>query len=566
MNDQLPDAERIKRESRQLRGTLIESLADEATGALADDDTKISKFHGIYQQDDRDLRDERRRQKLEPHYQYMVRLRLPGGVLSPTQWLELDRIAGECANGTLRLTSRQTFQFHGVFKGQLRPLLQATHALGIDSRGACGDVNRNVVTNVNPHESALHGQVHDLATRISERLCWRSRAYEEIWLEEASPPASEDGEEPFYGEAYLPRKFKIALAVPPENDCDVFANDIGLIAIVEEGQLTGFDVAVGGGMGVTYGEPGTYPRLASLLGFIPADQVVDACETIAAIQRDHGMRTNRNHARLKYTLDDHGLEWFREQFSCYHGQPLQKPRPFSLSHNGDRFGWVEGEDGYQHLTLYIEGGRVADFENNPLRTALRELAMVHKGEFRITCNQNLMLANVPPEEKARIQHLVEEFGLDDGRRSSPLRRDSMACVAFPTCGLAMAESERYLPTLLDRLEALLERTGLGGEAIKVRITGCPNGCARPYLGEIGLTGKAPGKYNLYLGADRIGRRLNQLYRENIDEDTILQTLEPLLRHYAQGRQQGEAFGDYLVRTGVVSDQVSAASFHEPLGE
>ena len=564
MADKLPEGEIIKRESRYLRGTIAESLADEATGAIAEADTKLTKFHGSYQQDDRDVRDERRKQKLEPLYMHMVRLRLPGGVLTPTQWLGLDEVADECANHTLRLTTRQTFQFHGVFKHRMRTLMQRVNALGIDSKGACGDVNRNVVSNVNPHESQLHAEIHRLSDEISERLMWRSGAYAEIWLGEECVHRVGEEEEPFYSYYYLPRKFKIALAVPPENDADVFANDIGLIAIVEGGELRGFNIAVGGGMGTTYGEPETYPRLGEVAGFVPADQAADACVAITAIQRDHGCRTNRSHARFKYTMDDYGMDWLLEKFREYHGQPMEEARPYEFDHNGDRFGWVEGENGNSHLTLHIDSGRIADWDGYPLRTGLREIAKVHTGEFRITCNQNLVIANVTPEQQDRIQSLVDQYGLRDGTRSTPLARNAMSCVAFPTCALAMAESERYLPELVGKLDEMLAKHGLSEQAINVRVTGCPNGCARPYLGEIGLTGKALGKYNLYLGADHKGERMNRLYRENIDEETILGILDPMLERYAKERESGEYFGDFLVRAGIVESERSPAMFHEAL--
>ncbi len=556
-HDKLPEAEQVKRQSHYLRGTLNESLADQATGSVSDDDTKLIKFHGIYQQDDRDLRDERRKQKLEPRFQFMLRLRLPGGVLTPEQWLGLDEVAERFADGSLRLTTRQTFQFHEIFKEDLKPLIQHLDRLGLDSRGACGDVNRNVVTNVNPHLSRAHRQINDLAWAISERLRWRSGAYDETWLG-ASPPAGfvEDEQEPFYTYRYLPRKFKVAIALPPYNDCDVLANDLGLIAIVEDDQIVGFNVAVGGGMGMTYGDDATYPRLASPAGFVPAEDIVDACEAIVAVQRDHGCRTRRSHARFKYTLDDHGLDWFKARFTEYHGKPLQPLRAYQLIDSGDQFGWVEDQTGQHHLTLFIRSGRVRDFENLKLRSALREIALSHSGEFRITCNQNLIIAGVSHSEKAAIQKLVDKYGLDDGSRSTALTRNAISCVAFPTCGLAMAEAERYMPALTRKLESLMEETGTAGEAIRLRVSGCPNGCARPFLGEIALTGKAPGKYNLYLGADRGGQRMNQLYRENIDESQILAALKPLLARYAREKSDNEAFGDFLVRTDVIDGQVT----------
>ena len=561
----LPAAERIKRESRYLRGTLLDSLADPVTGALRDEDTHLSKFHGLYQQDDRSLREERRHQKLEPRYQFMLRLRLPGGIVTPEQWLGLDELCGRYADGSLRLTSRQTFQFHRIFKRHLRDFMQGMAELELDSRGACGDVNRNVVTNINPSLSKAHKQLHQWATQISERLSWRSAAYEETWLDSTpEPKSSDEEEEPFYSHLYLPRKFKIAMALPPRNDCDVLANDIGLIAIEEQGEIVGFNIAVGGGMGMSYGNTRTYPRIASPVGFVPADQVVDACEAIVAIQRDYGDRSDRTHARFKYTLDDRGLDWFQEQFESYHGTALEPLRDYRLETRGDDFGWLEDQQGQHHLTLLIPSGRIKDTDHDKLRTGIREIARRHKGNLQITCNQNLVIANVPADERATIEQLVADYQLEDGSRSSPLNRQAISCVAFPTCGLAMAESERYLPELVGKVEALMAETGLENEAIHLRVSGCPNGCARPYLGEIALTGKALGKYNLFLGADTGGQRLNRLYKENIDEQEILGSLKPLFEQFAQKRRKDEGFGDFLYRSGLLPEETTPVVFHQPL--
>ncbi len=564
MNDKLPEAELLKLNSRFLRGRIEEGLADMATGSISDDDNKLLKFHGSYMQDHRDLRDERRHQKLEPLYSFMVRLRLPGGVLSPQQWLGLDAIADDCSNGTLRLTTRQTFQFHEILKKDLKSFMQQINKLLLDSKGACGDVNRNVVSSINPHQSAVHAEVYQIARDISDKLCWQSGAYGEIWLGEDKVFQSGEPEEPFYGDVYLPRKFKIAIAVPPRNDCDVLANDIGLIAIIDKGKLQGFNIAVGGGFGMSYGEPATYPRLATVAGFVSVDQAVSACETIAAIQRDFGDRSNRAHARFKYTIDDNGIDWFKDKFAEYHGQPLQAAREFELTENGDKFGWTEGDNGQSHLTLYIPGGRVADKEQEQTRTGLREIAKILQGEFRITCNQNLMIANISPEQRGEIASLVEKYQLDDGSQGSALRLNAMACVALPTCGLAMAEAERYLPEFIGKLEKIVVEAGLPDQLINIRMTGCPNGCARPYLGEIGLTGKALGKYNLYLGADFSGQRLNRLYLENVDEKTILDTLKPMIEQFAAERNKNEYFGDFLLRQGIVSEERTPQMMHEPL--
>lgn len=557
------EVEHIKERSNYLRGTIAEGLADEVTGALADADTQLTKFHGFYQQDDRDLRSERKHQKLEPHYQFMVRLRLPGGVLTPDQWLALDEIARDYGNATLRLTTRQTFQFHGVLKKNLKPLLQAVDRAGLDAKGGCGDVNRNVVANTNPHRSALHAEVHEWSRRISEHLMWRSRAYDEMWLD--APPSDEPDAEPIYGKTYMPRKFKIAIAIPPENDSDVFANDIGLIAIVEDGELIGFNVAAGGGMGATYGEPATYPRLGTVIGFCTPDQTLDVVEKLVTIQRDYGDRVERKHARFKYTIDDRGIDWLKSELAERTGFELGEARPYEFHGNGDRFGWVEGDDGDWHLTLFIENGRIADFEDYKLAEAMRELARVHDGEIRVTCNQNLVIARVKPEARDAIQQVVDKYDLDNGERNTALRRASMACVAFPTCALAMAESERYLPSLIGKLDDVMREAGLADDPIVIRMTGCPNGCARPYLGEIAFTGKAPGKYNVYLGASFTGDRLNKLYRENIDEDEILAELTPMIHRYAEERGDGERFGDFVVRAGIVKATREGRDFHDDVG-
>lgn len=570
--------ERVKRESDHLRGTIVAGLADELTGALPADDTKLTKFHGFYQQDDRDLRAQRKASRLEPHYQFMVRMRLPGGVLSPDQWLAVDDIARRYGNGTLRVTTRQTFQFHRVFKQDIKPLIQALDAAGLDSRGGCGDDNRNVVANTNPQRSALHAEVHDWSTRISQHMLWRSKAYDELWLD-AAPAADTDGEEPFYGDAYLPRKFKIGLAIPPENDCDVFANDVALVAIEEDGALIGFNVAVGGGMGADRGEQKTYPRLASEIGFVDLDNLLQTVETLAAIQRDYGDRVDRAHARFKYTVDDYGLDFICEQLAERSGIRLGCSRDYHFERNGDSLGWTQSENGAWHLTLFIEEGRIADFDgrgkahydqysgppNYKLMTGLHELARIHKGSLRLTCNQNLIVSEIAESDRPAIAELVAHYGLDDGSRRSALRHAAMACVAFPTCGLAMAESERYLPHLIAKLDAVLEGAGVADVPIVTRMTGCPNGCARPYLGEIAFTGRGPGKYNLYLGAAHGGSRLNKLYRENIGEDEILAELTPLIERFAAEREAGEHFGDFVIRAGIIAATVEGRDFHDNVG-
>jgi len=552
MSTPLSDLERIKVDSRHLRGTIAEGLRDEVTGAISDDDNKLLKFHGSYLQDDRDLREERRRQKLEPAYAFMLRARLPSGVVTPSQWLVFDRLAREHANGTLRITTRQTFQWHGIIKRHLKPTIAAIHEALATTIAACGDVVRNVVSTPNPVESEAHALAYAWATRLSEELSPKTRAYHEIWLDGEALVDEPKEEEPLYGATYLPRKFKIGLAIPPLNDIDVFAQDLGLIAIIERGELKGFDVAVGGGMGATHGDGSTYPRLASVIGFVAPDRLVAVAETVVAVQRDWGNRSERKHARLKYTIDRYGLDAFKAEVEKRLGFALEPERAYRFDHNGDRYGWAEGNDGRWHLTLQIESGRLADIGERRWLTGLRELAKVHQGDFRLTCNQNVIIANVAATDRERIEAIVTAHGLDGYRSDSGIRRHAVACVALPTCGLAMAESERYLPAILPKLEALLETHGLRDAPILLRLSGCPNGCSRPYLGEIALVGRGPGRYDLRLGADFRGQRLNVVYRENVDEPAILDALAPLFAHYAGERQQGEYFGDFLVRTGVIA--------------
>ncbi|HCO44708.1 MAG TPA: sulfite reductase [Gammaproteobacteria bacterium] len=540
----LNDVEQIKARSRHLRGTIADGLVDPLTGAIAPDDNAVLKFHGSYQQDDRDLREERRRQKLEPAYQFMIRVRLPGGECTPAQWLALDDIAGAHANGTLRLTTRQTFQFHGIRKPHFKPAMQAIHAAGLDTIAACGDVNRNVLASANPYRSPLHAAAGALARAVSEHLLPRTNAYAEIWLD---APAVDPGTEvePVYGPLYLPRKFKIGIAVPPDNDVDVYAQDLSFIAVEDGGQLVGWNVLVGGGMGMTHGEKATYPRLADVLGFCTPEQALAVAEQVVCVQRDFGDRTNRRHARLKYTIDDRGVDWFKAELENRLGFALAPARPFAFERNTDAFGWHEGPDGRWHYTLFVENGRVADRGARRLRTGLREIARVHRGLFALTNNQNVTIAGVEAARRAAIATLIDEYGLE--REASRLRQNAMACVAMPSCALAMAESERYLPDLITRLDGVIDACGLADTPITLRMTGCPNGCARPYLAEIALVGKAPGHYSLFLGGDSLGRRLNREVLDNADEAQILAELDGWFGRFAAERRAEESFGDFAAR-------------------
>lgn len=558
------DVEGIKERSNYLRGTLKEVMVDRISAGIPEDDNRLMKHHGSYLQDDRDLRNERQKQKLEPAYQFMLRVRLPGGVASPDQWLVMDELADKYGNGTLKLTTRETFQMHGILKWNMKSTIQGIHNALMDTIAACGDVNRNVMCSSNPYQSELHAEVYEWSKKLSNDLLPRTRAYHEIWLDEEKVAGTPeiDEVEPMYGPLYLPRKFKIGIAVPPGNDIDVFSQDLGFIAIVEDEKLIGFNVAIGGGMGMSHGDKATYPQLAKVIGFCKPDQLYEIAEKTITIQRDYGNRSVRKNARFKYTVDRLGLDTVKAELEHRIGWSLGEAKPFHFDHNGDRYGWVKGVKGKWHLTLFIEGGRVADFDDYKLKTGLREIAKIHSGDFQLTGNQNVIIANVSTQKKKKINELIEQYGLTEGKHYSALRRSSMACVSLPTCGLAMAEAERYLPSLISKIETIVEENGLRDKEITIRMTGCPNGCARHALGEIGFIGKAPGKYNMYLGAAHDGSRLSKMYRENIGEEEILIELQVLLPRYAKERQEGEHFGDFVIRAGVIEATTDGTNFHE----
>ncbi|KAG0309735.1 hypothetical protein BGZ98_008871 [Dissophora globulifera] len=554
----------MKVASNYLRGTIAEGLLDETTGQLrAEADTKLTKFHGIYQQDDRDLREERKKQGLEKAFSFMVRVRVPGGVATPAQWLAMDSISDVTANGTLKLTTRQAFQFHGVLKRNLKKNIQLVNKALLDTLAACGDVNRNIMCNPNPHQSDLHKQVNDFANDLSAHLLPKTSAYREIWLDQklVKGEAVVD-HEPIYGATYLPRKFKIVVAVPPNNDVDVFAHDLGYIAITnKDGSLAGFNVTVGGGMGMTHGNKKTFPRLGDLIGFCTPEQAIETGEKVMTVQRDFGDRMNRKHARMKYTIEDRGIEWFKAELQSRLSFQLQEARPFKFLDNADRYGWTQGQDKLWHYCCYIENGRVKDTPAEPHKTGLREIAKIHQGEFRLTPNQHLIIAKVKESEKARIQEMLEQYKLDKLNYSGAML-NSMACVAFPTCALAMAESERYLPSLVEKFESTLEELGMRDDAVTIRMTGCPNGCARPYVAEIAFVGKAFGAYNVYLGGGHHGERLNKLYKEALTEAEIVAELTPMFRRWASERLDGEHFGDFVIRVGIVKATLSGKTFHD----
>jgi sulfite reductase (NADPH) hemoprotein beta-component len=566
MTRELSRNERIKEASAYLRGTLSEGLHDEISGGITEDDAQLVKFHGMYLQDDRDLRGERGRKKMEKAFCFMIRLRVPGGVCTPGQFLKIDHIARTYGNGTMRLTTRQTFQLHGVIKSNLKATLREIDEALLTTIAACGDVNRNVVCNPNPYQSRAHAASLALARALSDHLLPRTPAYREIWLEGERIVGGEEAVvEPIYGKTYLPRKFKIVIAVPPSNDVDVYAHDLGFIAILDKrDEVDGYNVTVGGGMGMTHGEAQTYPRMADVMGFCRPDEAIAVAEAVVTVQRDWGDRVDRKHARLKYTIEDRGLDVFRAEVEQRSGVRLAQAKPFTFTSTGDRYGWTESGNGHAHLTLFVENGRLKDVpEGAQWLTGLRQIAKVHDGDFRLTANQNLIIAIVPKEKRKAIEALVAEHGLTRG--VSALRRNAMACVALPTCGLALAESERYLPDLVTALEQRLAAHGLAEDDIVIRMTGCPNGCARPYVAEIGLVGKGPGRYNVYLGAAFDGSRLSKLYAQDLDHGAIIEKLDPIFGAYKSERQDGERFGDYVIRAGFIAATANGRDFHKDTG-
>lgn len=550
----LSDNERLKRESNFLRGTIEQDLQDRITGGFSADNFQLIRFHGMYQQDDRDIRNERAKQKLEPLHNVMLRARMPGGIITPLQWLAIDKFATEHSSyGSIRLTTRQTFQFHGVLKPNIKLMHQTLNNIGIDSIATAGDVNRNVLCTSNPVESELHQQAYEWAKKISEHLLPKTRAYAEIWLDGEKVETTD--EEPILGSNYLPRKFKTTVVVPPQNDVDVHANDLNFVAIADNGKLVGFNVLVGGGLAMTHGDTSTYPRRADDFGFIPLDKTLDIAAAVVTTQRDWGNRSNRKNAKTKYTLDRVGVDVFKAEVEKRAGIKFAPSRPYEFTERGDRIGWVEGIDGKHHLTLFIENGRLLDFPGKPLKTGVAEIAKIHQGDFRMTANQNLIVAGVPTQQKSAIEVIARQHGLMDDAVSEQ-RKNSMACVAFPTCPLAMAEAERFLPQFVTDVEAILQKHQLpADENIILRVTGCPNGCGRAMLAEIGLVGKAPGRYNLHLGGNRAGTRVPKMYKENITDKQILEEIDQLVSRWATERQANESFGDFTIRAGVIEEVI-----------
>ncbi|HXI69017.1 MAG TPA: NADPH-dependent assimilatory sulfite reductase hemoprotein subunit [Verrucomicrobiae bacterium] len=546
-------SEAIKLASRQLRGTIAQDLSDTSTGTISGQNSQLTKFHGLYMQDDRDKRKVLTQAGQEKAFAFMLRLRLPGGRITPPQWLVLDQLAGQLASPSLRLTTRQTFQFHGVLKGNAKPFIQRIHKVMLDSISACGDVNRNVMVSPNPERDPVLQQVYEHACAWSAHALPRSRAYHEIWLDEELVAGGEPESDPLYGQTYLPRKFKTGFALPPSNDVDVFSQDLGFIAIAKPGKLLGYNVTIGGGMGMSHGQIETYPRLGDSLGFISADKVIAVGEAVLTTQRDFGDRTNRKHARLKYTIADRGVAWFKAEVERRSGITFAPARLLAFTSCEDQHGWHLCADGSWFYGLHILSGRIKDLPGWPMKRALAEIAAIHTGDFRLTPSQNLTISGVTAAQKPLIESILTRHGLAAENNRSGLRLNALSCVALPTCGLALAESERILPSVITKLEAVLQETGLNHDAITLRVVGCPNGCARPFLAEIALVGRAPGKYALYLGGHRNGTLLNRLAAVSVTLDEAVALLIPIIKRYSRERQIDESFGDFCNRAVLPAD-------------
>jgi sulfite reductase (ferredoxin) len=554
--DAVSGVEALKAASHFLRYPLVEELA--APGNQVDDDAyQILKFHGSYQQDDRDQRNVRRKAGEEYAFGFMIRLRLPGGDVHPGLWNALDDLAGQFGRSTLRLTTRQSIQLHFVPKAELRTVIRTVHDHLASTLGACGDVNRNVMAAPLPLADARYAAVRDTARAISEHLLPRTRAYAELWLDgeevarigpDGDPPLDE---EPLYGRTYLPRKFKTCVTVAGDNSVDLFTHDLGVAGIFEGDALVGWNVFVGGGLGRTHRKPETFPRLADPLGFVAPQDLLRVAESVVIVQRDHGDRSDRRHARLKYLIHDRGIEWFRARVEEVAGLALAPIEPVPWDRADDRLGWhPQGDGGWFH-GLRIENGRVRDDDGGTLlRAALRSLTEDEGLALRITPNQNVYVLDVPADRRAAVEDILERHHIPPSDRALGLHAVSMACPALPTCGLAVTDAERALPGLLDELQVVFDELGLGGTAPTVRMTGCPNGCARPYVAEIGLVGDAVDRYQVWLGGDAAGTRLARPVADRVPRADLPTFLRPLLERYREERLDGESLGDYTHRAGV----------------
>ncbi len=534
--------EEIKAASPTLAGTLAATLNDPAQDHFSDDDNNFLKFHGSYQQDDRDLR------KTGKKYIMMIRGRIPGGVMTAQQWCVFDELASAYGNNTLRITTRQSIQFHGVVISGLRPLVKKINESLLSTLAACGDVNRNVLAPATPAYTLAREDVFRDCHKVTMALAPQTQAYHSIWIDgvqlDNEAAENKDFADPLYGKTYLPRKFKIAFAIPPVNDLDIFTNCLGFIAVIEQDRLIGYNLSVGGGLGRSHGNEATYPRLADVIGFFTPDKIVEVAKAVLTIHRDFGDRSDRKHARLKYVVAERGVKFMQDEVNRRAGITLEPAKPYVFTTMQDMLGWHKAVDGSWFLGLFVNMGRVKDAQ----KTALRQVAEQFPGvEFRLTANQNVLLAKVSEADKKAITALLNAAAVKMENQTSVLHAASMACPSLPTCGLGLAESERYLPGLIDRIETVCADLGLGGEEIIIRSTGCPNGCARPYIAEIAFVGKAPGRYQVWLGGNASGTRLNRVWKEVVKDPDMETELRPVLTRFAKERSPGERFGDWCDR-------------------
>ena len=551
--------EEIKTQSRALRGNIRETLLGEESH-FSDEEYQLLKFHGTYQQDDRDQRVSRKQQNLDKAWIFMVRSKLPGGALSATQYLEHDRIAGELGNGTLRITTRQGFQLHGVVKGDLQECITRINATGITTWGACGDVVRNTTAPASPLKDPAHLDAQRLAKAISDTFLAKTTAYAEIWLGDQRLTQETADAEPIYGKQYLPRKFKIGIAIPPRNDIDIYSNDLGFISHVENGQVKGYTVVAGGGFGMSHGKTETFPALAKPLFYVAREHAVKAAVAVVSTQRDFGNRTDRKRARLKYLIDERGIDWFRTEVAKRLGVPFEPPREVHWNTVSDLLGWHEQGDGKLFCGIWVEEGRIKDTQERQWRTAFRTIAELGF-PVRLTTNCNIIFHDIDPAAKDTVTDILSRHGIPRPENLTESRRLAQACVALPTCGLALAESERVFHLVLDKIDVILKEFGLSDEPILIRMTGCPNGCARPYNADIAFVGRAPGKYAFYVGGSFTGERLVGLLEKTITLEEIPGRVRGLIEEFVVNRRGNETFSAYWGRTHVNGPKPEPDQFH-----
>jgi sulfite reductase (ferredoxin) len=557
--------EEIKSESHALRGTIRETLTGEGSH-FSDDEYQLLKFHGTYQQDDRDLRVPRKRQNLDKAWMFMVRSKLPGGALTAQQYLAHDRIAGDLGNGTLRITTRQGFQLHGVLKGDLQECIQRINESGLTTWGACGDVVRNTTAASSPLKDEAHLDAQRLAKELSDQFLAKTTAYAEIWLNGEHLNRETEDVEPVYGKVYLPRKFKIGIAIPPRNDVDIYTNDLGFISNVENGKVKGYTVVAGGGFGMSHGKTDTFPALAKPLFYVSREHAVQAAVAVVSAQRDFGNRNDRKRARLKYLIDERGIDWFRDEVVQRLNAPYELAKEVHWNTVSDVFGWQEQGDGKLFCTLWIEEGRIKDTEDRKWRTAFRAIAERFGFPLRLTANCNIIFHDIDPAAKENVTELLTAHGIPKPEDLTETRRLAQACVALPTCGLALAESERVFHLVLDKIDDILRDFGLSEEPILIRMTGCPNGCARPYNADIAFVGRAPGKYALFVGGSVTGERLAGLQEKTVTLEDIPARVRGLMEEFVQNRRESENFTNYWGRAHVNGPAPHPEQFHFELAQ